>query len=347
MDRENALVEKPEAEQDVLSQLQVTTQLLSECPRDPDCLLAVADNYSVLGLIAGHKGQRRESLAWYLKSVTLREEASAARPQDVTVQRDLMMAYGHIGDTMGSPFLYSLGDPRGAREYYGKAARIAEAMVAADPSDKQAQIDLGIVLMRIGTVLQAPNQTAESLAALNRGVAILEPLYASETKNSTYSNQLALLYEYRGQRLKQAGDEVAALASYRRSLEICAKMLAGQPDERGALRQQMVDQGAIASFLARFGDREGAIATARQAAAEAEKFGVGRRGSDQAYVPRSLDWLGAVHEELSDWREAADAYRRELAAWNTLDPVLTARYASDIASARAALKRCQKAPAPK
>jgi len=341
LDRETVALDPAAAEKDALDQARLSTALLSDCPRDPDCLLRLADNFSLLGTLVGRKGQTREGLAWHLKSVALREQAIADRPNDVTAQRALMMAYGHIGDTMGSPFLFNLGDPRGAREYYGKAARIAEAMVATDPSDKQAQIDLGIVLTRIATVLEAPGEVAESLAALNRAAGILEPLYASETKNGSYSVQLALLYEYRGQRLKQSGDDVAALASYRRSLDICAKMLAARHDDRGALRQQLVDNGAVASLLARAGDREAAIRTAREAVAGAERFVVGRAGSDQTYVPRSLGWFGAVYEELSDWRAAAATYRKELVAWRALDPDLVSHFASDIQSARTALRRCQ------
>ena len=340
LNKETMALDPAGAEKDTLGQAQLNTALLADCPRDPECLLRLAENYSLLGTLAGRKGQTRESLANHLKSVALREQAIAVRPNDVTAQRDLMMAYGHIGDTMGSPFLFNLGDPRGAREYYGKAVKIAEAMVATDPSDKQARIDLGIALTRIGTVLEAPGQVAESLAALNRAAGILEPLYASETNNHNYSVQLSLLYEYRGERLRQASNDVAALASYRRSLDICAKMLAARPDDRSALRQQLVDYGAVASLLARAGDREGAIRTGREAVSAAERFVVGRTGTDLAYLPRSLGWLGAVYEALSDWGDAAAAYRKELASWNALDPELASHYASDIAGTRASLRRC-------
>ena len=343
LDKEIALLDPAAAEKDSLGQVQLSTALLADCPRDPECQLVLAENYSQLGLMAGRKGQTRESLAWYLKSVALREQAIAARPNDVTAQRDLMMAYGHIGDTKGSPFLFNLGDPGGAREYYGKAARLAESMVAIDPSDKQARIDLGIALMRIGTVLEAQKEVAESLAALNRAAGILEPLYASETQNHSYSVQLSLLYEYRGQRLSQAGDNAAALASYHRSLDICAKMLTARYDDRSALRQQLVDNGAVADLLARTGDREEAIRTGSETASAAVRFVAGRTGSDLSYVPRSLGWFGAAYEGLSDWGNATATYRKELAAWQTLDPELASHYANDIASAQAALRRCEKA----
>jgi eukaryotic-like serine/threonine-protein kinase len=346
LDRENLALDPAAAEKDALEQVGLSTALLSDCPRDPECLLRLADNYSLLGLLAGRKAETRASLGHYLKSVALREQAIAARPNDVTAQRDLMIAYGHVGDTMGSPFLFNLGDPRGAREYYGKAARIAEGMAATDPSDKQARIDLGIALTRIGTVLQAPGEVAESLAALNRAAGILEPLYASETNNHGYSVQLSLLYEYRGQRLRQSGNDAAALVSYRRSLDICAKMLAARRDDRNGLRQQLVDNGAVASLLARAGDSAGALLTASETVSGAERFVAGRADSDRAYVPRSLDWSAAVYENLSDWTNAAENYRKELAAWKALGPELASHFASDIRNAQTALRRCEKAQRP-
>ena len=56
------------------------------------------------------------------------------RPDDVAVERDLPIVYGHIGDAMGNPFLISLGDYRGAVEWYAEAAKIARRMTAADAS---------------------------------------------------------------------------------------------------------------------------------------------------------------------------------------------------------------------
>jgi hypothetical protein len=50
-----------------------------------------------------------------------------------------------------------------------------------------------------------------------------------------------------------------------------------------------------------------------------------------------------VYEAVSDWPNAAAAYLKELAAWKALDPELASHFASDIQSAQAAVRRCQKA----
>ncbi len=233
---------------EILEQAGVNTQLLAEYPKDSDCLLNLAQNYSQLGTIAMRLGQTREGLAFYRRSVGWREQALALHPNDVAAQRELMMAFGHIGDTLGSPFLVSLGDSRGAREYYGKAVAIARSMVLADGSDKQARIDLGIALMRLGTVQDSPVEAAESLATLNQSAAILEPLLDSGTKNFNYTRQLVILFDYKARRLTQLGDYTGALQSYHRSLDIGDTLLAIRPDDVVLLRQKLIDQGFDCSF---------------------------------------------------------------------------------------------------
>jgi hypothetical protein len=126
-------------------------------------------------------------------------------------------------------------------------------MVLADASDKQARLDLGIVLMRLGTVLDSPNEASASLATLNKSAAILEPLLDSGTKNFNYTKQLAILFEYKGRRQNQLGDYEGALESYRHSRDICVMQLPIHPGDVVLLRQidgRWVD-GAITRDLGR------------------------------------------------------------------------------------------------
>jgi serine/threonine protein kinase len=167
----NSLPDTSRAKSELAEQLPVNEQLAAQNPKDPDCLLALAWSYSELGSIASREGRTRDSLAAFQKSVELRERLFAIQPNDVMVERDLMMSYGHIGDMLGSPFLFNLGDPHGAIENYRKAQKIAESMVAADASNRQAKVDLGIVLGRIGAAMQAPEEAKDSLGGGDSGSA--------------------------------------------------------------------------------------------------------------------------------------------------------------------------------
>jgi len=351
MDAPAAVLDDGAQEKDILAQAPLNAQLLAEHPKDTDLLLNLAQNYSQLGVIASRRGRPRESLADHLKSVAWREQAIALRPNDVAAQRELMMAYGHIGDMLGSPFLWSLGDSRGARENYDKAARIAQQMVLADPSNKQAHTDLGIVLMRLGTVQDSPSEAAASLATLKKSEDILEPLLSSGARNFGYTTQLAILHEFKARRLIQLGDATAALASYRRSLELCQMILPIRPTDTNLVHQQMFDMGGIAVLLGKIGDRASALDAVRKVQALAAPFITPRDPWDLAFVARASGWSGEVYENLArrgagepraaDYRQAVAWYRTALEDWRKLEADAKARFAPEMRATRINLARSE------
>jgi len=335
----------PEAKQEMLQELNPNTQLVAEFPNDADCILNLASNWSQLGTIASREGAIEESLSNYQKSVALREQLYALHPNDVAVERDLLIAYGHVGDSMGSPFLMSAGDPHGALVWYRKAARIAETMVASDPSDTQARIDLGVVLMREGSVLQAPGEVRESLAALDRSASILNTVSASDPKNVSLAAQWTLVYEYRAQRLLVLGDLDGAIRSYQRSLDICEAVLK-RSNQPSCSRQIAIDEAGISAVDARKGQRAESLRLAASALVRAEAITSGASGLTKIYLPRALGWNGDTfrllaaqpgapqEQQLADWTQAAGYYRKALTEWGKLDQGLAAFYVSEATGLR-------------
>ncbi|HWE49694.1 MAG TPA: serine/threonine-protein kinase [Bryobacteraceae bacterium] len=341
-----------EARQEILQELPRTMQMVAEYPHDEDCILILASTWSQFGTIASREGDIQQSLSDYQKSVALREQLFALHPNDVAVQRDLMIAYGHVGDAMGSPFLMSAGDPHGALVWYRKAAQIAETMVASDPSDTQARIDLAVVLMRTGTVLQGPGEVEESLAVLDRSASIFDSLSAADPKNVSLAAQWTLVYEYQAQRLLALHKPEEARRSYQRSLDICAAVL-----KRSSLpscaRQIAIDEAGIAATDARLGERAEAIRLAASALGRAQAISSAGAGLTKIYFPRALGWNGEIFlllagqpgtpkdQQIADWREAAGFYRKALAEWGKLSPSLATSYTAEAARMRQRLAECE------
>ena len=209
------------------------------------------------------------------------------------------MAYGHIGDSLGSPFLANRGDSRGAQEYYRKAIAIAEAMLVSDSSDSQAGIDLGIALMRLGTVLDRPAEMKESLTTLNKAAAVLEPLLTKGTANVPYSKQLALLYDYQGRRQLQLGDIEGAQRNYHRSLNVSTRLEQIAPDDLSIQRRELAVNFGMAAVLAAKDDREAALAVAGEFEGRAIQFAIRFKGTDLSYNARAPQWHGLVYENLA------------------------------------------------
>ena len=91
---------------------------------------------------------------------------------------------------------------------------------------------------------------------------------------------LAMTYEFIGRR-QEAVDPQAALAAYRRSLQI-AEGKPGEPSSPGLQAQILTDWRAISAVLAAFGDRAGALSAADKSIALAQGYGGSRMGSEVA-----------------------------------------------------------------
>jgi tetratricopeptide (TPR) repeat protein len=329
------------AKAEIMEQLPLNQQLAEQYPQDPDCILDLAWTYSEVGALSSREGRTRESLAAYQKGVALRERLFAIQPNDVVVERDLMMSYGHIGDILGSPFLMNLGDPRGAIENYRKAEKIAESMVAADASNRQARVDLGIVVGRVGEVMQAPADAKESLAALERSIEILTKLHAATPDDISTATQLTVVLEYAGRRRTTLKEYPGALRNYEASSGICDSVLRGHPGHQPCLRQLVINDGELASLYAMVGDRDRALSLAARALERATAVAATGTAAATTYVPRSLGWAGDVYTALAaeaqasatqraaDRAQAARYYRQSIEKWKTMTPEMRTSYASE------------------
>lgn len=318
------------AEQQLLKRLAPDAQLAAELPNDPDALLSLAGTYSLLGMTQSRQSRLEKSLEYYGRSVELREKVVALRPHDVSAQRELMMAYGHVGDSLGSPFLASLGDRQGALASYRKAARIAENMTAADPADKLAQRDVGMVYLRIGTVLASDREIGESLKWLDRSASILESLMASAPRAAGYRLSLAMVYEYKGERLRRLRQHPQALQFYRRSLGLASSVLAENPNDVSAQGQAVAAGEGISVLLAILGERPEAteavsrmLTAANHLAASQDTLGT------RAHLARALAAAGDSYAALADWKAALGYYRQARQAWAKFTDVELKPYRRD------------------
>ena len=308
------------AEQQLLKQLPLDIQVTAEIPNDPDALLALANDYSLLGMTQSRQNRIDKSLQYYGRTVELREKVVGLRPRDVSAQRELMMAYGHVGDSLGSPFLASLGNYAEATESYRKAARIAESMAAADPADKLAQRDLGVVYLRMGTVMASDSQIAESLQTLDRAASILEVVVAAAPKDTGNQIHLAMAYEYKGERLKRLQQYRQALSFYRRSFALASSVFTQNPDNRPAEGQVIAAGEGLSFLLAMLGERAEAVGAVSRMLAAAKHLAAAQDTlGTRAHVARALaaagDSYNAMARSAADRDAALNYYRQAREIW--------------------------------
>jgi serine/threonine-protein kinase len=304
--------------------LAIFSGLAARYPDRADFVLGQSDGYSRVGSILEFQGDPHAALVQYRQCVALREALVKAHPNDVVCKRDLMIGYGHVGDILGSPAFYNLGDSEGARNYYRRAVAIGEEIYNADPRDSTAKFDLAVGLERLGMVDVAASGMAESLAALERSVRMLETLVAADPNKLSVKIQLALAQEYTGLRLRGLRRYAEAIASYRQSVTLSDSMLGADLTNRAALLQAVASGRGMAAAMAMGGDGAGALRQARATIARAQaglSAGPDKR-SRQRFVAESTMELGSIYEILArqsppsrerpEWEAARSALHRAI-----------------------------------
>ena len=305
--------------------LEIFSKLAARYPDRGDFVLEQSNGYALVGSMLHRQGDSQGALEHHLQCVALREGLVESHPNDVVYKRSLMIGYGHVGDMLGSPIAYNLGDSEGARAYYRKAVAIGEEIHDADPSDSTARFDLAAGLERLGMVDVPVSGMAESLALLERSAVMLESMADDDPNSLRVKLMLALVREYVGHRLRDLGRYPEAITSYRRSITLCDEMLAADPADPSALAQVLASGRGMASAMAMAGDRGGALRQARATIARAEagvNTGPEKRRRER-YLAESTIELGSVYEILAkrspafrqsqDWRAARSALSRAIA----------------------------------
>ena len=161
----------------------------------------------------GKRGRLQEALKNYQQGAEVMEKLVVSEPQNASLRRDLMLAYGHIADISGNPNLENLGDRAAAVQAYRRAAEIGKALYEADPANERAGVDYGIVLSRVATTMDDSDPKAKA-AAHRESLQVLQRV--ARTSPNDLSIQLYLAYgnQQLGDTLKISGDLAAAEKAY-------------------------------------------------------------------------------------------------------------------------------------
>ena len=248
------------------------------------------------------------------RSIELFERLSREGTPDATLRRNLMLAYGHLGDILGSPTLNNLGERAGAEQAYRHAAELAGELATADRKNQRAQADHAIALTRLAQVI-APERNAEALGRFGEALAIMQPLHAADPRNLNVALNLALLYSQMGERKLESRDLAGALADLRQCDGICRRSLADAPGEPSLERIFMRSLGVQVDLLAETGRRAEARALAKQALALAGQ-GSGERSGFLSGVLKAR--ANAIAAKAATGAEACQWYRSSVQHWETV-----------------------------
>jgi len=206
-----------EALQDAIKSLHLYQDVAVVRPTDRNVTYALANTYAAVGMAEGGLNQLKEALANFRYATAEMEKLVESDPQNVTWNRDLMLAYGHVADVLGNPGLQNLGDRAGALRAYRQAADIGKRLFEADPADQRAASDYGIVLSRVETMIDDRDR-ATKLAVQKESIRVLEDAARISPGNTSLKIYLALVNQHLGDSFTAAADLAAARAAYLNSV---------------------------------------------------------------------------------------------------------------------------------
>jgi eukaryotic-like serine/threonine-protein kinase len=212
--------------------------------------------------------------------------------EDVSLQRELAVAYLKIGDIQGKPYNPNLGDTAGAVESYRKALLILATLYRDNPDNREIQRDLAAAYLSIGSMQGVRTlKLGEALENVQKSLTLNEALMDGEPTNVEHRRMLADNYTALGDALSNLDEKIAM---HRKALAIREQLLATDPTNSQELT-------AIASIYQRIGT------ILRNKAAATESVADYRETLE--YFNKSL----AIYEKLQEAEPNNSRHRRNAA----------------------------------
>ena len=222
--------------------------------------------HSSLGAAYAGAGRLREAVDQFRLCVTLREQIVAEQPHQADYQRNLLIAYGHLGDMLGYNADGNLGDIAGATVMFEKAAALARVAMARDPADRRAVFDVANATLRLGTLLADDRQYDAALKALEESDRLVTGLHAQDPASDRYGYLSVVIERRLGEVLAAQGQAAAAVRRFERAHARAAALPRGPADANVRLQLALLRVN-LARLRAEAGDVR-ARALADAAAAE-------------------------------------------------------------------------------
>jgi tetratricopeptide (TPR) repeat protein len=315
----------------LLEALRLDEGLLGKNPGDLAARLQVANIHYQLGQVELRQGHSQAATDDYTRAAGEYGALLAADPADRVSERGLALSYLKLGDAAGGGALAWYRKAASTLAVLAKrpgapgdvprisalaAVRLAEGLVTtspteaetqvrraiawiqpvadADPSNVQTGNDLGYALSVLGEVLRQQNRLDEAELALDRAVAILSRLLATNPGYMDGRRVLAIARFHQGGIALTRHRARAALAYYEQAVPV----LEAKEVRSGAM-------GVLTDLYEGLGDAQAAVA--------AQAGGPARRAASRA---------------ASDWYRKSVAAWRELAAAQPLEADEAASYAA-------------------
>ena len=248
----------------------------------------------------------------YREAIGHRKYFLEKSPNNSRASRMLMLAYGHLGDALGSPDVPdNLGDVAGAAEAFGEMLRIAERYHVANPGDQTASFDLAMSLSHMAALPVRP--LAERIGMYERASVLFQTAAQRDPENRLVRSNYLVYSEAAADLQMEAGRTAAARAILERMHK---EMVAKDYTQLAVRRVAVTMRKKLALLAVERRDGQGALALAREAVEIVEKFSKTEKDAPEklirftAYSAMGRVLHGLHSGEAKEWiGRAIEGYR--------------------------------------
>ncbi len=282
--------------------LALALEVAALAPNDLAIQQTVVSAHSAVGMAESGLGHLPESLAEFRLAVRTIEALTERDPNNANLRRGLMLARGHVADTLGGSQVLNLGDTKGAIAEYEKVVEIGKSIRDADPADQRATTDYGIALSRLAALIP-DSERARKLAIQKQAIAVLSEGAAINPGNNIFALYLAVVYEEMGDLLKASRDLAGADKAWQMAGQYAGKFANhGLPSILITMISSNRKRGELAASLGRRDQALGHAEIALHAGGEP------KAGSKMVWthiLPRRAGAMGFIYLALSKGPAAA------------------------------------------
>jgi tetratricopeptide (TPR) repeat protein len=263
-------------------------------------------------------GDLNKAADYFQQSITAREELLRATPNDGTVRRNLLVAYGNFSTILGAEWSPNLNRLSDARLYANRGVVIARGLAASDPDNVTARHDLGMILGRLGMIEPTSTEIDASLQALQEARALMEPIALANPKSADLASQLGMILEYQGRRQDALGLTQQAIASCKASFDAMQPFLAIK--NSNITYQTIGAERCLAIVYASAGDRNTSLDFARKAFELTQSY-IGQppfSDSHKATLASAWATLALTQSRLGDLDNARQSAQKAVALWDSI-----------------------------
>jgi eukaryotic-like serine/threonine-protein kinase len=230
---------------------------------------------------------------------------------DASLQSELATAYMKVGDAQGQAYMANLGDTSGSLNSYRKALQIREALVAADPQNKQNRFELARCQSRVGDKLAKMGDMAGATAAYEKTVALTTDLLNQDSSNLQVGHELFLTLTRLGYVAEDSGSLPRALEMHQKALHASQQLLERHAMDSTACRDLRIGLANVGDLLAKSGKVREGLEIYRK---NFEVCGEVEAADPQHKQTKSRDWIvdyikvADMLTQLGNKSEALDNY---------------------------------------